>query len=144
MLFRSEVNEALGHLTRKEDDNYTVGLEIQAAIGQGNTMVTPVQLATYASTIANNGTRWRTHLVAGFCDTNTGEIIERVEPEIEARIEDPGGIFAAVQKGMVAAAATNSTLAGYAYPLAVKTGRSRCRCGSECPRPGSRSRRSSR
>lgn len=117
-----EVNEALGHLTRKEDDNYTVGLEIQAAIGQGNTMVTPVQLATYASTIANNGTRWRTHLVAGFCDTNTGEIIERVEPEIEARIEDPGGIFDAVQKGMASAAATNSTLAGYAYPLAVKTG----------------------
>lgn len=117
-----ETNEASGRLTRKEDDNYTVGLEIQAAIGQGNTMVTPVQLATYASTIANNGTRWRTHLVAGFCDTNTGEIVERVQPVVEAQIEDPNGAFAAVQRGMVSAAQSNGVLAGYAYPLAVKTG----------------------
>lgn len=117
-----EVNEAAGHLTHKEDDNYTVGLEIQAAIGQGNTMVTPVQLATYASTIANNGIRWRTHLVAGFCDTNTGEIIQKVEPEIEAQIEDTVGAFSAVQQGMVSAAQTSAVLAGYAYPLAVKTG----------------------
>lgn len=117
-----EINEAAGRLTHKEDENYTVGLEIQAAIGQGNTMVTPVQLATYASTIANNGTRWRTHLVAGFCDTNTGEIIEKTQPEIEAQIEDTVGAFAAVQQGMVSAAKTSSVLAGYAYPLAVKTG----------------------
>ena len=57
----------LAHITRP-------GLQhrVQAAIGQANTMVTPVQLATYAATIANKGVRYRTHMVAGFRDTNTG------------------------------------------------------------------------
>ena len=55
-----EVSEALGHLTTKNDSNYTESLDIQAAIGQGNTAVTPIQLATYAATLANRGTRYRT------------------------------------------------------------------------------------
>ena len=56
-----EVSESTGRLTTKEDANYTASLEVQAAIGQGNTVVTPVQLATYAATIANKGVRYRTH-----------------------------------------------------------------------------------
>ena len=58
-----EVGEALGRLTAKNDSNYTASLDVQAAIGQGNTVVTPIQLATYAATLANNGTRYRTHFV---------------------------------------------------------------------------------
>ena len=49
-----EVGEALGRLTTKNDSNYTASLDVQAAIGQGNTVVTPIQLATYAATLANN------------------------------------------------------------------------------------------
>ena len=37
-----EVSESTGRLTTKEDSNYTASLEVQAAIGQGNTVVTPV------------------------------------------------------------------------------------------------------
>jgi penicillin-binding protein 2 len=51
-----EVSEALGRLTTKNDSNYTESLDVQAAIGQGNTAVTPIQLATYAATLANRGT----------------------------------------------------------------------------------------
>ena len=47
-----------------------------AAIGQGNAAVTPVQLATYAGTLANRGVRYQTHLIAGYQDTNTGEMLE--------------------------------------------------------------------
>ena len=43
-------------------------LDVQAAIGQGNTVVTPIQLATYAATLANNGTRYRTHFVKAILD----------------------------------------------------------------------------
>ena len=52
-----EVSEATGRLTTKNDSNYTASLDVQAAIGQGNTVVTPIQLATYAATLANNGVR---------------------------------------------------------------------------------------
>ena len=41
-----EVGESTGWLTTPEDDNFTSSLIVQAAIGQANTMVTPVQLAT--------------------------------------------------------------------------------------------------
>ena len=47
-----EVSEAVGHLTSKNDSNYVESLDVQAAIGQGNTVVTPIQLATYAATLA--------------------------------------------------------------------------------------------
>ena len=40
-------------------------------LGQGNTVVSPIQLATYAATLANNGTRYRTHFVKAILDTNT-------------------------------------------------------------------------
>ena len=117
-----ELGEATGHLTEKTDENYTNGLEIQAAIGQGNTMVTPVQLATYASTIANKGIRYRTHLVNGFLDTNTGEIVEQVPPVIEAQIENTNGLFDAVEQGMVGMAQSNARLSSFPYQLAAKTG----------------------
>lgn len=117
-----ELGEAVGHLTDKEDKNYTNGLEIQAAIGQGNTMVTPIQMATYASTIANNGVRYRTHLVSGFLDTNTGEIIEQVQPVVEERIEDPVGAFDIVEQGMIGMAQGDRRLSSFPYQLAAKTG----------------------
>ena len=65
-----EVNEALGRLTKKTDKNYTSSLDIQAAIGQGNTVVSPIQLATYAATLANNGVRV---IVAGLDMDYTGK-----------------------------------------------------------------------
>lgn len=85
-----EVSEATGHLTTKNDSNYMESLDIQAAIGQGNTVVTPVQLATYAATIANRGTRYRTHFVKAILDSNTGEVLQETQPEVMDVIEDKG------------------------------------------------------
>ncbi len=117
-----EVSESTGRLTTKEDENYTESLEVQAAIGQGNTVVTPVQLATYAATIANKGVRYRTHFVKALLDTNTGEVLEEVQPEIVEIIEDHIGAFDIVEEGMVGAAQTVAGLAGYPYTIACKTG----------------------
>ena len=83
-----EVSEALGHLTSKTDSNYMESLDVQAAIGQGNTVVSPVQLATYAATIANRGTRYRTHFVKAILDSNTGEVLQETQPEVMDVIED--------------------------------------------------------
>ena len=117
-----EVSEALGRLTTKNDSNYTASLEVQAAIGQGNTVITPVQLATYAGTIANRGTRYRTHFVKSILDTNTGKVLQETQPEIMDVIEDRGDTFDLVQQGMMGVAQTIPALASYPYTIACKTG----------------------
>ena len=117
-----EVSEALGHLTTKNDSNYTESLDIQAAIGQGNTAVTPIQLATYAATLANRGTRYRTHFVKAILDSNTGETLEETQPEVMDVVEDKGETFDLVREGMQGVAQTIPALAAYPYTIACKTG----------------------
>ena len=117
-----EVNEATGRLTTKNDSNYTASLDIQAAIGQGNTVVTPVQLATYAGTLANRGVRYRTHFVKAILDSNTGEVLQETQPEVMDVIEDKGETFDLIQQGMIGVSQTISALANYPYTIACKTG----------------------
>ena len=117
-----EVSEALGRLTTKQDSNYTASLDIQAAIGQGNTVVTPVQLATYAGTLANRGVRYRTHFVKAILDSNTGEVISETQPEVMDVIEDKGNTFDLVQQGMIGVSTTVTGLSTYPYTIACKTG----------------------
>lgn len=117
-----EVSEAVGHLTSKNDSNYMESLDVQAAIGQGNTVVTPIQLATYAATLANNGTRYRTHFVKAILDSNTGEVLQETQPEVMDVIEDKGETFDLIQQGMIGVSQTISALANYPYTIACKTG----------------------
>ena len=117
-----EVSEATGHLTTKNDSNYMESLDVQAAIGQGNTVVTPIQLATYAATLANNGTRYRTHFVKAILDSNTGEVLQETQPEVMDVIEDKGETFDLIQQGMIGVSQTISALANYPYTIACKTG----------------------
>ena len=118
-----EVGEALGRLTTKNDSNYTASLDVQAAIGQGNTVVTPIQLATYAATLANNGTRYRTHFVKAILDTNTGEVLSETKPEVMDVIEGTGNTFELVRQGMKQVPSTISgKISSYPVPIACKTG----------------------
>ena len=117
-----EVSEALGRLTTKNDSNYTASLDIQAAIGQGNTVVTPVQLATYAGTLANRGVRYRTHFVKAILDSNTGKTLEETQPEVMDVVEDKGETFDLVREGMLGVAQTIPALANYPHTIACKTG----------------------
>ena len=118
-----EVNEATGRLTTKNDSNYTASLDVQAAIGQGNTVVTPVQLATYAATLANNGVRYRTHFVKAILDTNTGEVLSETQPEVMDVIEGSGNTFELVRQGMSQVSSTISgKISSYPVAIACKTG----------------------
>ena len=118
-----EVSEALGHLTTKNDSNYIDSLDIQAAIGQGNTVVTPIQLATYAAALANNGVRYRTHFVKAILDSNTGEVLQETQPEVMDVIEDTGNTFELVRQGMKQVPSTiTGKISSYPYAIACKTG----------------------
>ena len=118
-----EVSEAVGRLTTKSDSNYTASLDVQAAIGQGNTVVSPIQLATYAATLANNGTRYRTHFVKAILDTNTGEVLSETKPEVMDVIEGTGNTFELVRQGMKQVPSTISgKISSYPVLIACKTG----------------------
>lgn len=52
-----------------------------AAIGQGISNFTPLQLVNYIATIANGGTRYKLHLVDKITDAD-GNLIEQVQPEV--------------------------------------------------------------
>ena len=117
-----EVSEATGRLTTKNDSNYTASLDVQAAIGQGNTVVTPIQLATYAATLANNGVRYRTHFVKAILDTNTGEVLSETQPEVMDVIEGTGNTFELVREGMKQVPSTISgKISSYPIAIACKT-----------------------
>ena len=118
-----EVSEATGRLTTKNDSNYTASLDVQAAIGQGNTVVTPIQLATYAATLANNGVRYRTHFVKAILDTNTGEVLSETQSEVMDVIEGTGNTFELVREGMKQVPSTISgKISSYPIAIACKTG----------------------
>ena len=117
-----ELPESTGRLTHVDDKNFTNGLELMAAIGQGNTAVTPVQLATYAATLANKGVRYKTHFISGYRDSNTGELTASFDKEVAEVMDVPPEAFEAIEQGMIAAGKSYSALRGYPISLAVKTG----------------------
>ena len=94
-----EVAEARGRLTWSSDGNYQAGLTLMAAIGQGNTAVTPLQLAAYAATLANYGQRPALHYADRAVSAATGETLWQYTPTFTAV---PGGeaVFGPIRDGM--------------------------------------------
>lgn len=125
-----EINEETGYLTN-EATAIRLGVEwnplgdtCQAAIGQKETMITPIQLATYGMTLANKGVRYKTHLVSSIRDYNTGAVVEEIKPVIESQLPDKNNAYADIETGMVMTAQTHSGgfLTNYPYTIALKTG----------------------
>ena len=73
---------------------------IQAGIGQSETLLTPLHLATQAMTIANNGVRYRPHVVKAVYNYDFTELIEETKPEIMDDLSGMDDIFAEVKAGM--------------------------------------------
>lgn len=70
-----EIEESGGVLAGRDSNAWQAGNTVQAAIGQSDNAFTPVQLATYAATIANNGTRLKTHIVEKITDYERKKVL---------------------------------------------------------------------
>ena len=100
---------------------------IKAAIGQSDNLFSPMQLATYTSTIANNGVRYKTHLVDKITDYNRQNIVlenSKDKPVILDQAGIPQEVFNAVKDGMrqVVLNGTASMFSSYGVSMAAKTG----------------------
>ena len=82
-----ELNEATGVLDSPEyrstlGQDWLPGYTVQSAIGQAGNLWTPIQLANYVNTIANGGTRYRTHFVKSIKNADYTETILENKAEV--------------------------------------------------------------
>lgn len=101
------------------------GETLSAAIGQGFSAFTPLQMANYIATIANGGTRYRPYLASEIIAPD-GQIERTVEPRIIEELNLDPETVAAVRKGMYLVTQGEGTAAYYfqGFPVSVagKTG----------------------
>ena len=96
----------------------------QTAIGQSDTMVTPLQLANYMATIANGGTRYRPHLIKSVSNSDKS-ISSETAPEILSEInlgkKNREAIVSGVRMVVTEGTAQNA-FEGCRVSVAAKTG----------------------
>ncbi len=93
--------------------DWQAGNVIQAAIGQSDTYITPLQMAAQAQMIGSRGIRYRTYMVDSVYTYNMEELVYKTEPVIAAEITDKTGYtYDSVIEGMKEAAAFEP----YTYP----------------------------
>ncbi len=122
-----EIYETKGFLAGRDSASWLPGNTVQAAIGQSDNTFTPVQLATYAATIANNGVRLRTHLIDKVTTYDRQQIVEETKPEVVEDMQLTPYNLSVVQTAMRNVVADEAGTAywsfyGYEIPVAGKTG----------------------
>ena len=96
----------------------------QTAIGQSDTLVTPIQLANYMATIANGGTRYKPHIIKSVetADLNKSTVTKK---EVISRVDMNKDVYEAIVGGvrMVVTEGTGlSAFSGCSTSVAAKTG----------------------
>ena len=96
------------------------GNNLQTAIGQGN-LFTPIQMAVYASTIANNGTRYRAHFLQSVRAAGSNEVVMSNAPEVLGNTGVEKKNYDIVKQAMLELVTSANTTAGrYLKDLPVK------------------------
>ena len=67
--------------------NFSAGDRVLGAIGQGENRFTPLQLAVYASTLANKGTRMKATFLSRVVSSDYRTLIYEKQPEIAYKLE---------------------------------------------------------
>jgi penicillin-binding protein 2 len=111
------------HLT---DRPWTVGDNINLAVGQGDVQVDPLQLADAYAAIGNGGTLLRPHVGMQVVDT-AGRVVQELNPSPRRHIPINPGYRSAILGGLHAAAqspggTSYAVFGGFPVPVAGKTG----------------------
>ena len=111
-------SQSVFRLTKDSPD----GEQMTTAIGQGDTLVTPLHMALITSTIANGGIMMRPYYV-DHIESSDGTVVKQNEPEIYRKIltPDESGVISEYMK-RTAETGTAAALSGNGYTVAGKTG----------------------
>ena len=105
-------------------DEFYLSEIMDAAIGQGFNLVTPLQASMVMGEIAANGKRFRPHVVKKIV-TQAGELIKEFTPELAGELNVSQDIIQLVQAGLHEVTKTGTAarnFEGFAYEIAGKTG----------------------
>ena len=94
--------ESTGLIPPTSDSNTTTANAIFESFGQFDNY-TPLQLAQYASTIANNGTRMAPHIVQGIYQNNgtaAGTLVKEIGPQEMGKVNISAADMATIKQGM--------------------------------------------
>ena len=111
--------------TNDYDQTWYAGDTIQTAIGQSYSYFTPIQLANYIACIANNGVRYKTHILKSVRSSVDGDTIFQPEPEIISILDIKQENIRAVKNGMLGVVDEGSASAifeNYQERIGGKTG----------------------
>ncbi len=127
----TELPESAGILstpdyTKEKGIPWTGAALLQTAIGQGYNAFTPMQIASYLSTVVNGGTRYEVHYVRGIADasdtdapdfSDAGNVLDTVVFDEETHAT----LIHAMHEVAVNGSATR-IFRGYGIPVGAKTG----------------------
>jgi penicillin-binding protein 2 len=123
--------ETTGLIPNKEWKKNRTGVEWQrgetlsCVIGQSFVNVTPLQLAMFYATMANEGKLWRPHVVKEVF-SNSGQVLKRVEPELIHQFKIKPETMRLIKKGLFdvtnTQGGTASSLRGSGIQMSAKTG----------------------
>lgn len=130
-----EIGESAGVLAGPNSrDTWYQGETLNASIGQSDNAFTPLQLCTYAATLANNGNRPRATIISKITDYTRQEVKEELELEIVENVGVSQENLDYVKEGMEAViteGSAKSTLGSYPIAIAGKTGTAERSSGSD-------------
>ena len=119
--------ETKAELHTDEDTGWYKGDSILAAIGQSEHRYTPIQLAVYASTIANKGTRMKCTFMNRIVSADYQHLLDENTPTVISELEIPDEAYQAVKEGMIKVShelggTAYETFKDYPIQVASKTG----------------------
>ncbi len=110
------------------DGVWRTGDNVNMAIGQGDVLVTPLQLANGYATFANGGTRYVPQIALRAEAYQTGEVTQEFAPEVAAEVPLPPEVRQPLYDGLVNVPVSGTAVRAFAgfpldlYPIAGKTG----------------------
>jgi penicillin-binding protein 2 len=121
--WRREFGERIGGYT-----GWTTGDNVNMGIGQGDVLVTPLQLANAYATLANGGTRYVPQIALRAQAYNTDEVTAQFGPQVGAEVPLPPEIRQPLYDGLVNVPVSGTAVSAFSgfpldvYPIAGKTG----------------------
>ncbi len=110
-----------------DDPRWYMGDQILASIGQSDNRFTPIQLCSYVTTLANQGTRYKATFLNRVVNAESNKIIMENDVSILNQMYISDQAYNAYVAGMMMAAGESggtaySTFRGYPIKVAAKTG----------------------
>lgn len=101
-----ELVETTGNMSNRANHydyagtEWRIGDTLQAAIGQADSVFSPIQMAEYCATIANGGTRYSASILKAIRNYDYTEKLYERQPEVLSTVETADYNWAAVHEGM--------------------------------------------